>query len=80
MVCALSAQAVATGLTTILDDPERAAHMGQAGLQLVRENYTWPRIAVQTIDAYQRFETGKSGYPRSQHSQGTYIAAKQPTP
>lgn len=80
IVCALSAQAVAIGLTTVLDDSGRAAHMGQAGLELVRDNYTWPRIATQTINAYQRFETGKNGYPRSQHSQGTYIAAKQPTP
>ncbi len=40
IVCALSAQAVAIGLTTVLDDSERAAHMGQAGLELVRDNYT----------------------------------------
>lgn len=80
IVCQLSAQAVATGLATVLNDSERAARMGHAGLRLVRDNYTWPQIAIQTIDAYQHFEKEKGGAPGSQQAEGTYIAAGQTSP
>ncbi|KAA9367052.1 glycosyltransferase [Ochrobactrum quorumnocens] len=80
IVCQLSAQAVATGLATVLNDSERAARMGQAGLKLVRDNYTWPRIAIQTIDAYQRFQKTSQGPKRSVQGEETYNAAKQRSP
>ncbi|GAA5624400.1 GDP-mannose:cellobiosyl-diphosphopolyprenol alpha-mannosyltransferase [Brucella sp. NBRC 12952] len=76
IVCQLSAQAVAIGLTTVLENPERAAEMGQAGLKLVRDNYTWPQIAAQTINAYQRFEKERTGSQRSLQGGGAYIASK----
>lgn len=53
VVSTVSAPAVAAGLIEILENRDRAAKMGAAGSRLVRENYTWPRIALQTIDAYQ---------------------------
>jgi len=55
--CALDPMAVAAALERILEDPGRAARMGVAGAKLVRDNYTWPRIAVQTIAAYQDFQS-----------------------
>ena len=60
VVCTLSPGAVAAGLIHILEDPERAGQMGIAGARLVRENYTWPRIAHQTIDAYQTWQLPKA--------------------
>ncbi len=61
VVCPLSAEAVADGLRQILGSIHRAAQMGAAGSRLVRENYTWPRIAVQTIAAYQTAQNAKAG-------------------
>ncbi|WP_079210711.1 glycosyltransferase [Brucella pituitosa] len=80
VVCQLSAQAVAQGLATVLENPERASQMGQAGLKLVADNYTWPRIAAQTIDAYRGFETKKIGSQRSQQAEGTNGVAKETSP
>jgi glycosyltransferase involved in cell wall biosynthesis len=57
----VDAEAVAAGLMQILDDPTRAVWMGEAGHKLVRDNYTWPRIAAQTIDAYQAYQKRKTG-------------------
>ncbi len=51
IVSALEPESVANGLAELLADPARA-RMGEAGSRLVRENYTWPRIAAQTIGAY----------------------------
>lgn len=53
IVCRLEPESVADGLAELLADPARAARMGEAGSRLVRENYTWPRIAAQTIGAYE---------------------------
>ncbi|TMV05993.1 glycosyltransferase [Brucella haematophila] len=61
VVCAVDAEALAAGLMQILDDPTRAVWMGEAGHKLVRDNYTWPRIAAQTIDAYQAYQKRKTG-------------------
>ncbi|ASV88165.1 glycosyl transferases group 1 family protein (plasmid) [Ochrobactrum quorumnocens] len=61
VVCTLSSGAVASGLIRLLEDPKRAVQMGIAGSRLVRENYTWPRIALQTIDAYQTWQLPKTG-------------------
>ncbi|PJR93000.1 glycosyltransferase [Brucella intermedia] len=59
IVSPLDPMAVAAALERILEDPDRAARMGAAGAKLVRDNYTWPRIAVQTIAAYQDFQSQK---------------------
>ncbi len=58
-VCSLDPMAVASALEQILEDPDRAKRMGAAGARLVRANYTWPRIALQTIAAYQSFQPQK---------------------
>jgi glycosyltransferase involved in cell wall biosynthesis len=60
VVCALDPMAVAAALERILEDPDGAKRMGAAGARLVRANYTWPRIALQTIAAYQSFQSLKS--------------------
>ncbi|RRY20158.1 glycosyltransferase, partial [Brucella anthropi] len=60
VVCALDPMAVASALEQILEDPDRAKRMGAAGARLVRANYTWPRIALQTIAAYQSFQLQKT--------------------
>lgn len=60
VVCALDPMAVAAALEQILEDPDGAKRMGAAGARLVRANYTWPRIALQTIAAYQSFQSLKS--------------------
>lgn len=62
VVCPLDPIAVASALERILEDRDRAARMGAAGARLVRDNYTWPRIAVQTIAAYQGFRRGRTGF------------------
>ncbi|MBB3216216.1 glycosyltransferase involved in cell wall biosynthesis [Ochrobactrum sp. RC6B] len=59
IVSPLDPMAVAVALERILEDPDRAARMGAAGAKLVRDNYTWPRIAAQTIAAYQDFQSQK---------------------
>ncbi len=59
IVSPLDPMAVAAALERILEDPDRAARMGVAGAKLVRDNYTWPRIAAQTIAAYQDFQSQK---------------------
>ena len=59
IVSPLDPMAVAAALERILEDRDRAARMGAAGAKLVRDNYTWPRIAAQTIAAYQDFQSQK---------------------
>jgi glycosyltransferase involved in cell wall biosynthesis len=49
----LDPAAIADALSLILQVPARAAAMGAAGAALVRERYTWPRIAEATLLAYQ---------------------------
>ncbi len=60
VVCALDPMAVASALEKILEDPTQAKRMGAAGARLVRDNYTWPRIALQTIAAYQSFQSQRT--------------------
>ncbi len=45
---------LAEALRQVLTNSARAADMGQAGMTLVREHYTWPIIAQQSISAYQQ--------------------------
>ncbi|SBW15582.1 lipopolysaccharide core biosynthesis mannosyltransferase lpcC [Brucella sp. 10RB9215] len=59
VVCALNAKLVGDALAGVLEDLDKAAQMGVAGARLVRENYTWPRIARQTIEAYQMYRQRK---------------------
>ncbi|MHB8631322.1 MAG: glycosyltransferase family 4 protein [Candidatus Limnocylindria bacterium] len=45
-------RAVADAILSLLADPARAAAMGAAGRERVRERFTWPAIAAQTEAAY----------------------------
>jgi glycosyltransferase involved in cell wall biosynthesis len=52
IVVSLDPVGVASALARVLDNPATASIMGQNGQRLVRENYTWPRIAELTIQGY----------------------------
>lgn len=52
IVVSLDPTDVASALAHVLDNPAVALIMGQNGRRLVRENYTWPRIAELTIQGY----------------------------
>ena len=45
---------IGAALAEVLSDPALADRMGAAGGALVRERFTWPRIAEQTLKAYER--------------------------
>lgn len=51
-VVSLDPAKVASALAGILDSPTMASIMGRNGQRLVRENYTWPRVAELTIQGY----------------------------
>jgi glycosyltransferase involved in cell wall biosynthesis len=53
-VVPLEPPAIAAALLEILRDDTLRCRMGDAGRALVLSRYTWPQIARQTIDAYQR--------------------------
>lgn len=53
-VTALDAREVASGILKLLADPSGAREMGRRGSALIRERFTWERIAEQTIAAYRR--------------------------
>jgi glycosyltransferase involved in cell wall biosynthesis len=59
-VVSLDAAEVAAALIDILQNPKMALMMGRNGRKLVRENYTWPRIAELTILGYRSGETGNA--------------------
>jgi len=52
IVVSLDPAEVASALAYVLDNPAMASIMGKNGQRLVRENYTWPRIAELTIQGY----------------------------
>lgn len=43
---------LATKITQLLDDPEKAKQMGEAGRRRVEEHFSWTAIAAQTIELY----------------------------
>jgi glycosyltransferase involved in cell wall biosynthesis len=45
-------RALAVAIRALLDDPDRAARMGRAGLRRVLEQFTWRRAAEGTVAAY----------------------------
>lgn len=48
----LDARQVADGLIEVLSNAARAKSMGEAGAALVRERFTWPSVARQTLECY----------------------------
>jgi glycosyltransferase involved in cell wall biosynthesis len=53
-VIPLETSALIAALDRILSDPLRAEQMGRSGRNLVLTQYTWPTIAAQLVDAYER--------------------------
>lgn len=51
VVVALNPQAVAEGILSVLENPERDA-MGMAGQSLVHNAYTWPLVARRSVEVY----------------------------
>jgi starch synthase len=43
---------IAAGLTEVLDDPDRARVMGEAGRRRAVESFSWASIATRTLDLY----------------------------
>jgi starch synthase len=43
---------LATRITELLDDPEKAKRMGEEGRRRVEEHFSWTAIAAQTIELY----------------------------
>lgn len=57
----LDPRKVADALEHVLSDTARAHSMGQAGATLVRERFTWPKVAALTIECYEQFISGATG-------------------
>ena len=53
-VVALEPRGLARALLEVVGDEGLRAQMGRNGARLVHERFTWPRIAQQTIEAYER--------------------------
>jgi glycosyltransferase involved in cell wall biosynthesis len=51
-VVSLDPRDVAAALVDVLDNPATATLMGENGKRLVRENFTWPRVAELTTQGY----------------------------
>ncbi|MFI5378957.1 MAG: glycosyltransferase [Tepidisphaerales bacterium] len=50
----LEAGAIASALSSLLQDPQLARRMGQAGRALVESRFTWPKVAGLALDVYSR--------------------------
>lgn len=48
------AERLGAALSALISDPARRSAMGAAGRKLAAENYSWPRIAAQTEQVYER--------------------------
>jgi glycosyltransferase involved in cell wall biosynthesis len=54
-VVPLDATAIADALHRVISDAELRRRMGAAGSEMAMSRYTWPTIAQQTIDLYQKY-------------------------
>jgi alpha-maltose-1-phosphate synthase len=52
------AAGLAQKIRLLLDDPERARTMGEAGRRRVVESFGWPAIAARTVDLYESLWSG----------------------
>ncbi len=50
---------LAERLTRVLENPERARQMGQAGRLRVEEHFSWDQIGRQTVELYRRLTEGR---------------------
>ncbi|MBO0983904.1 glycosyltransferase [Rathayibacter sp. SD072] len=75
-------QALASALSALIADPERARAYGAAGRERVESRYSWDRVAADTERAYRTTLAGLgdgeavlTGAPRTSHSSKTRKAA-----
>jgi glycosyltransferase involved in cell wall biosynthesis len=54
VIAPLEPSAIAAAIESILLNPSRAASMSSAGQNLIRNHYTWPRIAEQLTNLYEQ--------------------------
>src|SRR6185437_8713303 len=52
------ARDLAAKISELLADPEKCRRFGEAGRRRVEENFSWSKIAEQTIGLYQRLRDG----------------------
>ncbi|WP_323960337.1 glycosyltransferase [Arthrobacter sp. JZ12] len=64
--------ALASAIARIVQDPEAARGLGQAGLARVHARYSWDRIAAETEKAYQ-LTLNKGGRTRGRHRAGRTV-------
>ena len=50
--------ALARAVREILDNPEMAAELGQAGFHRVQAHFTWPKAAEKTVNVYREVING----------------------
>jgi len=53
-------EALVKAITELLDNPDRARKLGQAGFKRVHNLFTWEKAAERTIDAYREAIRGYS--------------------
>ncbi len=46
-------EALAKGITTLMDNPDMAMELGHAGYKRVKEHFSWKNAAEKTVDVYQ---------------------------
>src|SRR6185295_8769035 len=63
-VCPRDPDRVAEASRTLLDDPERRAAFGRAGVRRARRLYDWDRVAGATLEVYARHASVRNG-PRA---------------
>ncbi len=63
-VCPRDPDRVAEATRTLLDDPERRAAFGRAGVRRARRLYDWDRVAGATLEVYARHASVRNG-PRA---------------
>jgi glycosyltransferase involved in cell wall biosynthesis len=47
-----SSKQLADKIIKVLENPKKASYMGQNGYKLVKQNHTWDKIALKTINIY----------------------------
>lgn len=53
-IVSLDAKDLARGIAEVLADPAAADDMGRRGAAMVRDRFTWPRVAQRTLECYAR--------------------------
>jgi starch synthase len=53
------ATSLAQKIELLLDDPQRARAMGDAGRRRVVQSFGWPSIAARTVDLYESLWSGR---------------------